>query len=276
MEKLSALAKSPLFHFVFFGVLLFTAYSLITDTIARQNKTVRVDATQVQMQREYFKKTWNREPNEEELKAQIENIVMDEIFYKEAVALGLDKSDPAIKRRLRQMMEMMFEDYSTQAPNENQLRTYLNAHKDKFRRESRLSFEHLYFDYEDINQAEELLPLLKGNEALAEKYRGGLSMIPDTFKQETSHEIRRYFGNDFTQLLFESDLKGWFGPVASSYGYHLVKVSEQLPGELPELNEIWSEVEREWSAQQKVDMREAYHNKLKERYEVVIETSAKL
>ena len=47
--------------------------------------------------------------SEKEIKAQIDNFIKDEVFFKEAVAMGLDKSDPAVKRRLRQLMELMME-----------------------------------------------------------------------------------------------------------------------------------------------------------------------
>lgn len=100
MKNLYSMLKSPLFLFVFFGIALFLGYSLITKYIEKQNKTITVSYMQYEMQRELFTKTWSRPPSEKELQGQIDNLVMDEIFYREGVALGLDKSDQAIKRRI--------------------------------------------------------------------------------------------------------------------------------------------------------------------------------
>ena len=74
---------------------------------------------------------------------------MDEIFFKEAVAMGLDKTDPAIKFRLRQVMELMLEDLTTVYPTQNQLEKYLLENEDKFRKGSRISFIQLYFAFND-------------------------------------------------------------------------------------------------------------------------------
>jgi hypothetical protein len=62
-----------------------------------------------------FAKTWLRDPNASELSGLIDEYVREEIYCREAIALGLDKDDAVIRRRLRQKMEFLAEDAS--APN---------------------------------------------------------------------------------------------------------------------------------------------------------------
>jgi hypothetical protein len=275
MKKILSFIKAPLFLFLFFGILIYISFTYTTRIVEKRKNTIAVNAMQVQMQEELFRQTWNRSPSADELQGQIDNLVMDEIFYREAVALGLDKSDPAVKRRLRQMMELMLEDFSTIAPNENQLRSYLSENPDKFRSDPRLSFEHLYFAYDEKEAAEEFLSKLKTNSSLAREHQGGLSMIPDEYFNETAREVDRSLGSDFTQSLLEAEIQGWFGPVMSAYGWHLVNITEKVPGEIPELNEIWTQVEREWSAQRKAELKEEHYRNLKKRYVIKVETSEK-
>ena len=275
MKNIISTFKSPLFLFVFFGVALFLGYSWITAFIERQNKTITVSYMQYEMQKELFSKTWNRPPSEKELKGQIDNLVMDEIFYREGVALGLDKSDQAIKRRIRQMVELMLEDFTTVTPNENQLRTYLNENPEKFKTDFKLSFEQLFFKNEEKLEAEQFLIKLKSDNSLAKTHTGNLSMIPDRFINETSRGISGYLGSDFTQIIMDTDSKEWFGPVQSPFGYHLVKVLDKTPGKLPDLNEIWAQVEREWSNERKIALKNEHYEKLKEQYEIVYEKSEK-
>lgn len=275
MKKKLAILKSPFFLFVFFGVVLYFSYTKISSSITKKNKTIVVDAMQFEIQKELYTKTWNRPPNDEQLQKQIDNIVMDEIFYREGVALGLDKSDLAIKRRLRQMVELMLEDFTTVTPNENQLRTFLNENPEKFITDYTLSFEHLYFKQDELTEAEQFLTKLQADNSLALNHTGRLSMIPSEFINESTREVSKYLGTAFTQIIVTTDSQEWFGPVASPFGYHLVKIQDKTPGEVPDLNLIWDEVEREWSNKHKQEMKKEHYRKLREQYVIVYEKDEK-
>ena len=54
--------------------------------------------------------TWQRPPTDAELKGLIDDRVRDEVYCREAMALGLDKDDTVIRRRLRQKMEFVSDD----------------------------------------------------------------------------------------------------------------------------------------------------------------------
>ena len=77
----------------------------------------------------------------------IQDRVREEIYCREAIALGLDKDDPVIRRRLRQKMEFVSEDAATEPePTDRDLQAYLAAHEDAFRVEPRITFRHVYLD----------------------------------------------------------------------------------------------------------------------------------
>jgi hypothetical protein len=59
---------------------------------------------------ELFKQTWRRPPTQAELDGLIEDHIKEEILYREALALGLDRDDIVIRRRMRQKMEFLSED----------------------------------------------------------------------------------------------------------------------------------------------------------------------
>ena len=144
-EKRTKFIKEPIFLFFAIGILLYVFYIFITAQFDRKNRTITVSDSQVAVLTETFKKTWNREPSEKEIESQKENFIKDEVFYKEAVAMGLDKSDVAVKRRLRQLMELMMDDAATVYPSEDQLKIYLNEHPEKFQKDPIVSFEQKYF-----------------------------------------------------------------------------------------------------------------------------------
>ena len=271
MNKLKKIIKEPVLLFFLIGIILFILYAQATSFIEKRNKQVYVSKSQIELLGESFKKTWNRNPTETEFTALIENFIMDEIFFKEAVIMGLDKTDIAIKRRLRQIMELMLDDFSAIFPAENQLQEYLSANPDKFRMDPRISFRHIYFRLEDKEKAVNLLKGLQKGKSIDKNFSGGLFLIPGDFDDESEREIKKLFGDNFTQKVFELETGNWQGLVESAYGWHLVKVSQRTEGVVPDLNEIWDLVEREWSVERKKAIKEEHYKIMREQYDVTVE-----
>ena len=95
-----------------------------------------------------FKRTWMRPPTENELNALVENHVREEVFYREALAMGLDQNDPLVRRRMRMKLEFILEDLSSQNVTDEVLSAYLKQHPDKFRSEAQLSFQQVFLNPE--------------------------------------------------------------------------------------------------------------------------------
>jgi len=253
------------------GFLLFIIYKISSNYIDRKNSEILVDANQINLLTASFEKRSNRTPDKDELQTLIESHIKDEVFYREAVAMGLDKSDPAIKRRLRQIIELMLDDYSDVYPSENQLLEYLSVHSEKFIQDPTISFVHRFFAMDKKQEAmEELSKLQEGTDSEISQNQG-LNLIPDEFENVSQQEVRSTFGQIFSNDIFEMSTDSWQGPVASAYGWHLVYVSQRIEGEIPPLSEIWDVVEREWTLERKQKMKEAQFEKMKERYDVVVE-----
>ena len=271
MKLLRKLIREPFLLFFIIGALLYVLYVWASDFIEQKSSQIHVSQTQIAILEESFMKAWNRPPSGTEFKALIDNYVMEEIFFKEAVAMGLDKTDPAVKLRLRQILEMMMEDYATIYATESQLRTYLSENTEKFRQDSRISFRHVYFPPEEKEKAIQFLKELRQGITTDREYTRRLISIPVRFDNEAEWEIKRLFGDQFTQELFGLETGDWQGPVASSYGWHLVKVSERIEGMVPDLNEIWDVVEREWSVEKKKEIKGEQYKLMRDQYKITVE-----
>ena len=198
---------------------------------------------------------------------------MDEIFYKEAVGMGLDKSDIAVKKRLRQLMEMMLDDYTTVYATEQQLRDYLVANPDKFREDASISFSHLYFKVNDKETALKVLAELEKGAGIEKFQKHSLLMLPIDFYSETLSNVSKQTGKEFSEQIFKLEEQKWQGPVPSVYGWHLVWVDKIEKGKIPDLNTVWDEVEREWSAQQKNIRKQEQYSLMREQYRIEFEKS---
>lgn len=273
------LLREPLTQFLLLGAGLFVLYTLVAvDAGARRDRIV-VDGGQVTRLAQQFQRTWMRPPTQAELEGLIEDHVKEEILYREALALGLEKDDLVIRRRLRQKMEFLNEDIAAQGqPTDAQLQAFLEAHPEKFRIASRLSFRQVYMNLEKRGsdapkQATALLARLNANgmDGMQAASLGDATMLPGELTNATMSEVARAFGRTFAIELEKATGEGWTGPIASSYGLHLVRVTAREPGRIPALPEVRALVEREWSAARRAEANQAFHAALRKRYEVSIE-----
>ena len=87
----------------------------------------------------------HRPPTAAEIEGLIDDHIREEVLYREALALGLDRDDTIIRRRLRQKLEFVSEDVVSQVePTETQLEAFLSENPDAFRVEPRHSFRHVF------------------------------------------------------------------------------------------------------------------------------------
>ncbi len=128
------LCREPLVHFLSIGTVLFVFYGLIEDVEREAPDRIVVRASQIEQLADGFKRTWMRQPTADELDTLIENHLREEVFYREALAMGLDQNDPLVRRRMRMKLEFILEDLSAQEVTEEALATFLRENPDKFRR----------------------------------------------------------------------------------------------------------------------------------------------
>ena len=276
----------PLFHFLLIGTGLFLLfgwrggpYSQPGGQSGLQSTKIIVTQGQIEHLTAKFTRTWQRQPTEQELKGLIDDYILDEISYREATAMGLDRDDPTIRRRMRLKLETLNEDIAAASPPTDQdLQDFLEKHPDSFRREPQVAFRQVYLnpDRRGANadaDARTLLAQLQrsGPDTDLAGFGDLLMIVSNNLPLSTVSEIGRLFGGQFGWNVLELTPGRWQGPVISGYGLHLVFVTERKPARLPELADVRDQVEREWLYLRKKEMQEAMYKKLREQYTVVVE-----
>ena len=266
--------REPLLHFLLIGVALFVFYEQTREQGSEAPNRIVVNRGQVEQLAANFKRTWMRPATETEMEGLIESYVRDEVFYREALAMGLDQSDPVVRQRMRSKLEFLLEDLSSTEVADDVLLTYLQEHPDKFRTQPQVSFQQVYLSSDRrtdlLAEAETVLVSLKGG--AAPESLGDPTLVPYAFTLATQAEIERSLGESFGREVVElvpSD--DWVGPVFSAYGGHLVRVSERVDGRLPDLPEIRELVEREYVVERRNEIKDLAYAKLREGYDVTIE-----
>ncbi len=278
---LKSFLREPLIHFLLIGAALFLIFAVFDDPAGPQSNRILITNGQIEYLKTSFARTRQHSPTEQELEGLINGYVREEILYREALALGLDKNDSVIRRRLRQKLELMSDDLAgITIPTGDQLQQFLETNSDKFRMEPQITFRHVFLDIAQrgISADDEAVGLLEvltnaGNKPDPDTL-GDRLMLPKSFNLTPVSEIAKLFGKSFSIELINITPGKWAGPVQSGYGLHLILVTEHVAGRLPRLDEIRETVEWEWTAAHRTELKENIYNELRGKYTVVFEQQA--
>lgn len=238
---------------------------------------ITVTTVQVQQLAAFFTRTWQRAPTEAELKGLVDEYVREEIAYREAVAMGLDRDDTVIRRRMRQKLEFLAEDAaSATPPTAAELQAYLDQHPDSFRVRPQVAFRQVFVDASPGGdapaRARELLRQLVNAGPDADIAELGDSIMLDPEQPLAAEtDIGRLFGPDFAAQVVAVEPGSWQGPIESGYGLHLVLVRQRVEGRVPPLDEVRSLVERELLNLRRREQLAALYDDLLQKYSVTIE-----
>lgn len=270
---LARLLREPLVHFLVLGGVLFAIFGRGGSDAGVADRQIVVSEADIDRLAEGFSRTWHRPPAADELQAQIRDYIREEVLYRTALALGLDKDDTIIRRRLRQKMEFLFED-AVPPPQEADLRGYLQAHPEKFRTQPLISFRQVFVSRTRGAAAEAdarqiLARLTSGAPDAANE--GDPLLLGDGFSRMPLDRVAALFGDSFAQAVAQSAPGSWLGPLRSAYGLHLVLVAAVEPGDLPPFEEVRSAVEREWFAERRAAVQAAQYRSLLAGYRVIVQ-----
>jgi hypothetical protein len=268
--KFRAVITSPLIHFFAWGGLIFAGYGLFNDVPAEpaQNAIV-LTPQQATRLADRFAATWRRPPTTEELGGLMRSWAEEEAFVREALALGLDRDDEVIRRRLSQKMQFLAESGAAALePDDAALQAFLEANPDSFARPAQVAFQQVMLPSAPSGDARAIRVALDGGQDPATL--GSPTLLPAAMPLTPDTGIDRVFGEGFSAALEALPQGSWQGPVTSSYGQHLVRVTERIEASLPTLAEVRNRVEGEWRASRATELRDAFALEMLSRYTVVL------
>ena len=274
--KVQTLLREPLLHFLALGAVIFGADRALAGPVGDDDpRRLRVSADMVEvLVTRHIEKT-GRPPDAPTRAALVDELVRGEVLQREARALGLDRGDLVVQRRLAQKMEFLLESQAELVPpTDAELRAWRDAHPECYRRRDRLRFEQRLFSSARRGERAEV----EARDAWAE-----LTADPDMAPPEgdpSAHgpvlslppvTIQRRFGADFAAAVSELPVGGWRGPIRSRQGFHLVRVIERLPEKLPELDELRDRLREDLLRDRRVRTRESAIRALMAEYEVEVD-----
>ncbi len=281
MHRIKQLWRDPLTHFVLLGALLFGGYQVFAPDAsgAPTSKEIRLTLDDVAQLVSVFEARWGRPPTPQELDLLVEDKVRQEILYREALAMGLDRDDEIVKRRMAQKMQFLSEDVAAlREPSQEELQEWYSLNPEKFAEPKRVSFRHVYFSpdrrrgeaaHADAAAALESLAGQPEDSPLASS-AGDPFMFQDYYRDRAPDFLAKEFGPKFARAVDGLPAGSWQGPVESGFGWHLVFIDAVIPGRVPDFAEVESDVRTAWLSERKARAWEEAYGKMRVRYTVLL------
>jgi parvulin-like peptidyl-prolyl isomerase len=266
------LIGEPLFQFLVIGACLFGALSAIRSL---QRPVVHIDAREFNQLISYWTTQNQRPPDKAELAAIIDSRINEELLAREAQRLGFDKDDLIIRRRLAQKMTFVGEDAAAIGePTDAELRAYYARTAGRYASSARVSFRQAYFsgDRPGGHARDVAVAALEAAKRNGTDPAGDPFLLPLSYQNVDVRDLLRDYEAPYVKLLGDAPVGRWAGPVASPFGWHLIRISaRQTADSATAFEQARNQVRDAWLADKQRQANAAFRQSLRDRYRVIID-----
>jgi peptidyl-prolyl cis-trans isomerase C len=257
--------REPLVHFLGAGSALFLLMGQFggEDSLDRSITINEADVARLASQ---WEQTWRSPPTPQTLDNLIRDHIKEEIYFREAMRMGLDVDDPVIRRRLRAKMEFLaIAQIQNMEPSETTLQSFYAANKIRYAEKPAFSFEQQFLGEDEDSAKASVLALNAGKTVQARPLSVSASM-----DKADSDIIAREFGDSFADSLRTLPKGRWSGPVQSGFGWHAVRIRDVVASATPPLSDIRQRVSNDWRADTQATREAAAYQALLDGYDIRI------
>lgn len=282
--------KDPLAHFLLAGLAMFGVFMAFNPGDGDEDPTrIVVDRPALLEFLQFRTRAFEPERanamldamGKQELDNLIRDYVREEALYREAKALGLDRTDYVIKRRLVQTVEFVAGNASApDEADEKALERYFAARQASYASPASVTFTHVFFD---AGREGRDAAARRAGEALAamNARRLPFSGAPgwgDRFAYNLNYvdrpkdAVAGHFGSGFADGVFSLGVDGarWQGPLESPYGLHVVMITGRQDERVPPLAEVRDRVREDYLSDVTAERREALVENMIAHYQVEV------
>lgn len=269
--------SEPLLHFLIAGFVVFWA-GLIYQQQTEVYRIIQTPERSAHLAQRYALQ-FGSAPDEATLQLIIRRDVDDEMLFREGMALGLDRDDEIVRRRIVQKMQFLLNDTSAPPePTQLQLQNYYAANVHQYERPPEVTFSHAFFsdDVPDSRPARTRAAI-----SLGALEKSGANRAPDLgdpfpyrhdFAGYDPQQVSRLFGDtELSRAVFTAPMGQWSGPFRSGYGWHLVHIDARRAASTPSFAEVRDAVRTAYLKDQQAKENAAAFSRLAARFTVKVQ-----
>ena len=262
--------RDPLVAFLLAGAAIFA----LAQWFAEEDIPYTIELREQDIDRlnDQWSKQMRRPASEQELAGLVEQFIKEEVYYREAQRLKLDRNDTIVRRRMVQKLTFLTEDIATAKPlAEAELQAFYNDNLEQYRVPEQFSFRHRYFssDRREDAQADATIALQHPDQS------GDPFMLQREYARRSEREIGDLFGRDFASELAKLETgSAWQGPVRSAYGWHAVQLTTKQAAAIEPFERVRERVSTDAQQAARKAANEAYYKELRARYSVAYPDTA--
>lgn len=270
--------RQPLTAFILIGIALFAidrAWNGAPEPLDGAHQIV-VTASQQKTLLDAFRAEAGRNPTPEETQQRLKRWIEEEVLYREALTLNLDRKDLIVHRQLTQKMRFLLnENADVPAPTDAQLQAWLDKHMERYGKPTTVSFDQVF-----LGRGKHGGHLQKDAAAVAAK----LATQPEQFMglgdpfPQGQHvdnvsptELRRDFGAAFASAVESLPKASWSRPITSGFGLHLVRITDRRDFQPVPLPEVRERVLTDFQLAQHAEITQQSVDALKKKYRISYE-----
>ena len=270
-DRAVGLLREPLVHFLAAGALIFVVLSGRPPDAGERRIVVNEAVVSGLVNR--YVQAFRRPPSDEELDGLIRDYVRGEVYYREALRLGLDQDDEVVKKRLRnKMLAIAGAEAEAARPSDADLQALLDKDPARYASPPRYTLEQRYLGPDSPT----LRSVIKTQ--LAALKPGATPTLPSEpiplptrLDDVPALDLATQFGDEFAAALDKAPLGQWTGPIPSGFGLHLVKLERRAAPPPPKLADLRQRLENDWRSAAVRKAEDDNLNALLKGYDVVIE-----
>ncbi len=242
-DTLKNLIKEPIVQFAFLGMLLFAIdHALLINRDDPRN--VLIDDRQIEQFIEIFEQGQGRPPSGREINNMVIAWAQNEILYREARRMGLDRGDDMIRNRLiLKQRNVLFNNVVLDHPTENQLQQFFEFNHAAYHTPARYDLEMVVLPgHYDLTDARALMETAKVK-GLPETHPGNRYR----YQNRIEDNVIAMFGKQGSEAILSSEPGGGsWSLISNEQGHHLVRITARHGAVVPSLASVRSRVIQDW------------------------------
>jgi hypothetical protein len=259
--------REPLLHFVVLGAVLFAVDYYLFGR-ADDPRTIVVDSAVDAGAIQVFRTERNRAPDEAELYALRQIWLDNEVLYREGLALGVDKGDPAIRDRVVFKMLSVVNAGLKRPPFDDQvLRDWFEKNRARYDEPIRLDFQEAVLSGDRSESAVRSL-VASLNDGAPADVDAGLRV----FRGRPYASIEQSYGPDLAKSLAEAPVGEWRAQ-STNAGWRAMRVESVTPAKPAEFERLRGVILQDWTDAIMAEQRTAAVRALAAKYTIKYETA---